>query len=135
MFDLRDEFGFKLGPGNQAYQFDTLPIELEQHEMKPGDLIFYSAEYYEPKHIQKHDMVHIEVFLGGGSNNERSIGSRTCINEVSYHDSFRFVSASYHSIQYHYRSLETWLDGVCHSICPEHKWRVSRYTVAEGNNH
>ena len=80
--------------------------------MKPGDIIFYTAQYYHPKHIQKHDMVHIEVFLGGESG-EKSIGSRTCVNHVSYHDSYKFVSTSYHSIEYHYRSLETWLDGIC----------------------
>ena len=50
VYDLRAEFGFCLGRGNQAYQFDTLPINLEFHEMKPGDLIFYSATYYSPKH-------------------------------------------------------------------------------------
>ena len=47
--------------------------------MKPGDLIFYSAQYYNPKTIIKHDMVHIEVFLGGKTG-EKSIGSRTSIN-------------------------------------------------------
>lgn len=79
-------------------------------------------------------MVHIEVFLGGASG-EKSIGSRTCINEVSYHDSYKFVSTSYHSIKYHYRSIETWLDGICRSYCPQHKWKAARYAVSEGNNH
>ena len=102
--------------------------------MKPGDLIFYSATYYSPKHIQKHDMVHIEVYLGGESV-ERSIGSRTCINEVSYHDSYKFVSTSYHSMKFHYRSIDTWLDGICKSFCHEHKWKSARHAVTEGNNH
>ena len=65
--------------------------------MKPGDLIFYSAQYFNPKTIIKHDMVHIEVFLGGKTG-EKSIGSRTSINQVSYHDSYRFVGRKYHSI-------------------------------------
>ena len=65
--DLRIEFGFALGRGNQAYQFDTLPIVLEQSELRPGDLIFYSADYYKPMHVQKHDMVHVEVFVGDGA--------------------------------------------------------------------
>lgn len=47
--------------------------------MRPGDLIFYSAKYDNPKTIIKHDMVHIEVFLGGKTG-EKSIGSRTSIN-------------------------------------------------------
>ena len=51
VFDLKHEFGFKLGPGNQAYQYDTCPVELKFEEMRPGDLIFYSATYYNPKHI------------------------------------------------------------------------------------
>jgi len=34
--------------------------------MQPGDIIFYSADYYRPMHVQKHDMVHVEVFLGDG---------------------------------------------------------------------
>ena len=76
--DLKKEFGFKLGPGNQCYQVDTCPIDLEFHEMKPGDLIFYSAQYYNPKTIIKHDMVHIEVFLGGKTG-EKTIGSRTSL--------------------------------------------------------
>ena len=49
--DLHYDFGFELGRGNQAYQLDTLPIKLKQREMQPGDLIFYSAEYYKPKNI------------------------------------------------------------------------------------
>lgn len=51
IYDLKSDFGFHLGPGNQAYQYDTLPIELNEDEMKPGDIIFYSATYYSPKHI------------------------------------------------------------------------------------
>lgn len=77
-------------------------------------------------------MVHIEVYLGPGN---RSMGSRTCINEVSYHENYKFVSTSYHSIQYHYRSIETWLDGICRSWCPSHKWRAAFYAVSEGNQH
>ena len=79
-------------------------------------------------------MVHIEVYLGGEGTPEKSIGSRTNINEVSYHDSYKFVSTSYHSIKYHYRSLDTWLDGVCKSWCSQHKWKSTRYCVNEGNN-
>lgn len=76
VYDLRDEFGFQLDRWNQAYQYDTLPISLEEKEMKPGDLIFYSGTYYNTKlRAQKHDMVHVEVFTGGETG-EQSIGAR-----------------------------------------------------------
>jgi hypothetical protein len=43
-----------------------LPIDLKFEELKPGDLVFYSATYYNTKlRAQKHDMVHVEVFTGG----------------------------------------------------------------------
>jgi cell wall-associated NlpC family hydrolase len=49
VYDLREDFGFQLDRWNQAYQFDTLPIDLKFEEMKPGDLVFYSAIYYNEK--------------------------------------------------------------------------------------
>lgn len=27
---------------------------------------------------------------------------------------------------YHYKSIDTWLEGVCKSFCPEHPWRDDR---------
>ena len=66
VYDLREDFGFKLDRWNQAYQYDTLPIDLKFEEMVPGDLIFYSAIYFNEKlRPQKHGMVHVEVFTGG----------------------------------------------------------------------
>jgi len=48
--DLRHDFGFRVGPWNQAYLFDTLPITVEREEdMKPGDLVFVSATYHNTK--------------------------------------------------------------------------------------
>lgn len=45
--DLRHDFGFRVGPWNQSYLFDTLPIIVEREEdMKPGDLVFVSALYH-----------------------------------------------------------------------------------------
>ncbi len=49
MRDLRRDFGFKIGPWNQGYMFDTLPISLQEEDMKPGDLVFISATYFNPK--------------------------------------------------------------------------------------
>eukprot|EP00820_Chromera_velia_P017224 Cvel_26596.t1-p1 / transcript=Cvel_26596.t1 / gene=Cvel_26596 / organism=Chromera_velia_CCMP2878 / gene_product=hypothetical protein / transcript_product=hypothetical protein / location=Cvel_scaffold3187:14069-19003(+) / protein_length=254 / sequence_SO=supercontig / SO=protein_coding / is_pseudo=false len=60
--DLSDDFGFRVGRWNQAYQFDTLPRALSFEQMEPGDLVFYSGVYYNSEaRKQKHDMVHVEV--------------------------------------------------------------------------
>ena len=67
VYDLRDDFGFVLDKWNQSYQFDTLPIELEEKELRPGDLIFYSADYFNPKIKDfPHKMVHVEIYVGAG---------------------------------------------------------------------
>ncbi len=88
--------------------------------MKPGDLIFYKADYYEPKTKKKriHDMVHVEVFMGGNT----TIGARFRKGCIQIHESYQFVSSSYHNIRIYFKSIETWLDGVCHSFCPLHIW-------------
>lgn len=52
MRDLQEDFGFRIGPGNQSYMFDTLPKVIENlNDVKPGDLIFISAIYFNPKSI------------------------------------------------------------------------------------
>ena len=118
VYDLREEFGFQLDRWNQCYQFDTLPIDLKKEEMKPGDLIFYSGTYFNTKlKAQKHDMVHVEVFTGGETG-EQSIGARWQRGVVKYFDSYKFESTAYHSIVFHYKSIDTWLDGICKSHCP-----------------
>jgi len=45
VYDLREDFGFTLGPWNQAYQMDTFGPDIPFEEMKPGDLIFWEASY------------------------------------------------------------------------------------------
>eukprot|EP00697_Spironema_sp_BW2_P010568 gnl/Spiro4/25891_TR12895_c0_g1_i1.p1 gnl/Spiro4/25891_TR12895_c0_g1~~gnl/Spiro4/25891_TR12895_c0_g1_i1.p1 ORF type:complete len:305 (-),score=60.98 gnl/Spiro4/25891_TR12895_c0_g1_i1:115-1029(-) len=123
--DLADEFGFRLGRWNQCYQFDTLPVRYSSHtELKPGDLIFYTATFYE--HItlkpQKHGLVHVEIFLGGESG-ESTVASRSARGTVQVYDSFRFVSQNYHSVQHYFCSLDPWLRGECTSHCALHPWR------------
>ncbi|XP_041130471.1 uncharacterized protein LOC121329145 [Polyodon spathula] len=50
LLDLKEDFGFVIGPGNQAYQYDTLPITLAtEADMKPGDLVFISGSYFNPQ--------------------------------------------------------------------------------------
>ena len=64
--DLQEDFGFVIGRWNQCYQMDTLPIVIEQHQLKPGDLIFYEGIFNSNRsRPQKHNNVHVEIFLGG----------------------------------------------------------------------
>merc|ERR1719482_2549895 len=51
--DLQEDFGFKIGRQNQAYQFETLPKELSFEQMKPGDLIFVEGTYYDAARKQQ----------------------------------------------------------------------------------
>lgn len=46
---------------------------------------------------------------------------------VQYHDSYKFNAKSYHSMKYHFKSIDTWLRGVCKSHCLEHAWKRSKY--------
>jgi hypothetical protein len=47
MRDLENYFGFRIGPGNQSYMFDTLPKTIDNlNDVKPGDLVFISGIYY-----------------------------------------------------------------------------------------
>jgi len=125
VYDLREEFGFSLDRWNQCYQVDTLPIDLQESEMQPGDLVFYSAIYYnERMKKQKHNMVHVEIFMGGETK-QQSIGARWQRGVVQLFDSYKFESTSYHSIQFHYKSIDTWLEGICRSWCNEHAWKSS----------
>jgi len=123
MLDLKEEFGFIIGTWNQAYQFETLPTELTFEQLKPGDLVFCEGVYYDQKlKPQKHNMVHVEVFTGGESG-EETIGSRYAksipeegkVRGVQMHKSYRYTSRKYEVIRFHFRSLETWLNGVCKS--------------------
>lgn len=49
MRDLAKDFGFVIGPWNQAYMYDTLPHTIKEEEMKAGDLVFMSGTYVNPK--------------------------------------------------------------------------------------
>ncbi|CAI8024141.1 Protein polyglycylase TTLL10 [Geodia barretti] len=91
--------------------------------MRPGDLVFVSGTYFnEQRKQQRHGMVHVEIWLGDG---EKTVGARWQKGRVEIHESYQFVSKSYHSMQYHFRSIDTWLNGICRSYCPEHEWEVA----------
>lgn len=124
--DLKEDFGFVIGPWNQAYMFDTLPLDVENTaDLKPGDLVFVSGIYHNPKSKkQRHNMVHVEVWAGNG---DKTIGARWQRGKVQYHNSYKFNAKSYHSMQYHFKSIDTWLKGICKSHCPEHAWKRSKY--------
>ncbi|KAL8601741.1 hypothetical protein ACOMHN_033917 [Nucella lapillus] len=116
MRDLERDFGFRLGPWNQAYMYDTLPIVLTEAQMKPGDLVFMTGTYVNGKHKkQRHNMMHVEVWLGEGA---RTIGARWNNGKVQVFDSYRFSPKSFTDQQYLFRSLDTWLRGTCKSIGP-----------------
>ncbi|XP_028393801.1 uncharacterized protein LOC114518086 [Dendronephthya gigantea] len=122
--DLKEDFGFFIGPWNQAYMFDTLPGTIENvKEMKPGDLVFVSGVFFNPKkRKQKHNMVHVEIWAGDG---EKTIGARWQKGKVQIHDSYQYVSKSYYNMVYHFKSIDTWLRGTCKSFCSQHRWRTS----------
>ena len=120
--DLQEDFGFVCGRWNQCYQMDTLPIVLEEKDLKPGDLIFYEGTYYSSKSKpQKHNNVHVEIYLGGETG-KATIGSRYHRGNVSIFPSYEFTSTTWGLVQYHFRSIDTWLNGECKSHCPEHPW-------------
>ncbi|XP_071498782.1 uncharacterized protein [Diadema antillarum] len=125
LLDLKEDFGFRVGSWNQAYHYDTLPITLTEDQMKPGDLVFISGTYFNEKsRKQKHDMVHVEIWLGDGP---KTIGARWQKGQVQIFDSYAFVSKSYHSMVYHFKSIDTWLQGICRSYCDEHPWTRIKY--------
>lgn len=50
MYDLSKDFGFIIGPWNQSYMYDTLPKTITNlSNVQPGDLVFISATYHNPK--------------------------------------------------------------------------------------
>ena len=120
------------------------PSAKKLSDLKPGDLIFWEATYYSEKaRKQRLSLVHVEVFTGKGELGEGPIGARWQKGHVQHFDTFRFESKSYHSIKYHFRSIEdTWLDGIC-KCAPAHKgfWvdstrnmRVNKYSMFNADN-
>ncbi|CAF0782895.1 unnamed protein product, partial [Didymodactylos carnosus] len=125
MYDLAKDFGFVIGPWNQAYMYDTLPKTIfHLNDIQPGDLVFISAIYYNTKmKKQRHNLTHVEIFLGEG---EKTIGARWNNGKVQIFDSYKFEAKSYHSPTYIIKSIDPWLKGICESCCSEHSWRRRR---------
>lgn len=76
-------------------------------------------------------MVHVEVFTGGETG-EQTIGARWQRGVVKYFDSYKFESTSYYDIKFHFKSIDTWLEGICKSYCAEHSWNSSNLQWAPG---
>ena len=51
---------------------------------------------------------------------------------VQYFDSYKFKSTAYYDMVYHYKSIDTWLEGICKSFCPLHSWSSSNLQWAPG---
>ncbi|XP_070207307.1 uncharacterized protein [Littorina saxatilis] len=129
MRDLQRDFGFRIGPWNQAYMYDTLPLAVTEEQMKPGDLVFMTGTYVNPKSKkQRHNMMHVEVWLGDGP---KTIGARWNKGKVQVFDSYRFDPKSFQDEQYYFRSIDTWLMGICKSYCAKHKWGTSTYNPSK----
>ena len=99
-----------------------MPDEIKFEEMKPGDLIFYSGRYLDKRcKKQKHDMVHVEIFVGGETG-EETIGARWFNGVVTHFKTFKFKSTMYDNVVHHFKSIEPWLQGICKNYCTEHQW-------------
>jgi hypothetical protein len=48
-------------------------------------------------------------------------GARDKNGAVDIFSDFMFTSPIYDVVGYHFRSIDTWLGGVCKSYCPEHR--------------
>ena len=133
LLDLKEEFGFEIGPWNQSYLHDTLPDQISEYAVAegqptPGDLIFWSATYDNPdKAPNKHDLVHVEIFVGGETG-EATIGSRfegpgLETPGVYAFDSYKsFGGHNAHGHQLIFRPIDAWLDGICVSHCKTCSW-------------
>jgi len=55
-------------------------------------------------------MTHVEIWLG---DSVKTIGARWQKGKVQVFDSYRFNATSYHSPTYIFKSIDTWLMGVC----------------------
>jgi len=64
-------------------------------------------------------MVHVEIYVGP---DEQCIGARWQRGVCQLFESYKFVSKSYYDMKYYYKSIDTWLLGICKSHCIEHPW-------------
>jgi len=65
----------------------------------------------------------------GGPTGEQTIGARWNNGVVSIFDSYKFVSKGYYDIKFYYKSIDTWLQGICKSYCEQHAWEIERQGI------
>ena len=101
--------------------------DISFEKMKPGDLIFYRAKFYNPKKskAQKHDMVHVEVYLGDKDYKYATIGSDK-LKQKLHIMMIGFNSKYYKVYKHHFKSIDTWLDGTLKSFCKNCSWNWNR---------
>lgn len=122
--DMRSDFDFLIGNWNQAYQFDISPKSIQENELQFGDLIFYEGNYLSKRSkLQKHNIVHVEIFIGGETG-EATIGARYQSGVIQIFPSYKFNSTKWSLVQYHFKSLDPWIEGRSSSCCLEHKWQA-----------
>ncbi len=73
-------------------------------------------------------MTHVEIFLGEG---EKSLGSRNKNSTVKIFESYKFKGDKYKHIEYHFKSIDTWLKGIHKSFCSEHKWHEGKILLLD----
>ena len=57
-------------------------------------------------------MTHVEIFLGGETG-ESTIASRRKTGTVQIFDSYKFESTTWSLKKYHFKSIDTWIEGIC----------------------
>ena len=55
-------------------------------------------------------MTHVEIWAGNGP---KTIGSRWNNGKVQIWDHYKFTAKSYYDETYHFKSIDTWLMGIC----------------------
>ncbi|XP_046559189.1 uncharacterized protein LOC124268204 isoform X2 [Haliotis rubra] len=67
------------------------------------------------------------MWRSGSGEGEKTIGARWNNGKVKVFDSYRFSAKSFHSERYYFKSIDTWLMGICKSYCPQHPWKRTKY--------
>lgn len=86
---------------------------IEFNQLQPGDLIFIEATYYS-KYARAfaHNIVHVEIFTGQGYSGEGTIAARWFRGVVGEFETYKFESKNYYNQRYHFKSINSWLEGV-----------------------
>lgn len=99
---------------------DTLPNQIPESEMRPGDLVFTQAPLYDTSKTPKqNNITHVEIWMGDG---KKVLGARWAKSVVEVHDTYEFTSKKYGPNKYTFHSIDTWLRGICKSHVPERPW-------------